>query len=363
MSAPTDTPAEARPELQLRAHPPSPRRLSRKVLLAGALAAGALVAFALVAGLSQRPSQFRETQTELQAVGGPPASIADAPPHYEALTLSPLQTEDEAGAWEGSAFAATPASAPAPPSQALWRDGPAHAPSPGASSHVPASEDPEQTARTAPILFETVETDTNAEAATLPSRLEPPQSRYVVQAGAVIAAALVTGLNSDLPGAVIAQVSQPVYDTVTGEHLLIPQGARLIGGYDNRVRYGDRRMLLSWERLILPNGWSIDLRAMPAADASGAAGLEDRTDNHLDRLAVAIGLSAVLSVIANESEGEEEQGSLSQSVGDAAAQQAAQSGARIVERELDVRPTLTVRPGAPVRVLVTRDIVLRPYPP
>ena len=115
---------------------------------------------------------------------------------------------------------------------------------------------------------------------------------------------------------------------------------------------------------MLPNGWSINLRGMAATDSEGASGLSDRTDNHLDRLGLAIGLSAIVSLIAAESEDdEEENSSVSQSVGDAAAAQAAQTGSRIVDRDLAVRPTLRVRVGAPVRVLVTQDIRLRPYRP
>jgi type IV secretion system protein VirB10 len=199
--------------------------------------------------------------------------------------------------------------------------------------------------------------------ARLDAGLTPPRSRYELQAGHVIPAALATALNSDQAGRVIAQVTAPVYDSVSGDHLLIPQGARLIGSYENAARYGDNRILLVWNRLILSNGWSINLREMNASDPEGAAGLTDRTDNHLDRLAAAIGLSAIISVIANESEdeGDSENDSLRESVGQAAAQQAAQTGARIVDRELTVRPTLRVRAGAPVRVLVTRDIQLRPY--
>ncbi|HCK83094.1 MAG TPA: conjugal transfer protein TrbI, partial [Hyphomonadaceae bacterium] len=223
--------------------------------------------------------------------------------------------------------------------------------------------DPQVIARTSPILFGGNRANENAptDGDRLNSELTPPRSRYEIQAGQVIPAALVTALNSDLPGRVIAQVTAPVYDSVSGDHLLIPQGARLIGTYDNGANYGDQRLLLVWNRLILPNGWSIDLQGMEASDPSGASGLRDRTDNHLGRLAGAIGLSAIISVVANESE-DSEGGSLTQSVGDAAAQQAAQTGARIVDRELAVRPTLRVRAGAPVRVLVTRDIVgLRPY--
>lgn len=133
-------------------------------------------------------------------------------------------------------------------------------------------------------------------------------------------AALVTALNSDQAGRVIALVIAPVYDSVRGDHLLSHQGARLIGSYENAARYGDNRILLVWNRLIFPNGWSINLREMNASDPEGAAGLIDRTDNHLDRLAAAVGLSTIISVIANESEGEDnDEGSLRESIGEAAA--------------------------------------------
>ena len=179
-------------------------------------------------------------------------------------------------------------------------------------------------------------------------------------AGTVIPAALVTGINSDLPGQVIATVTQPIYDTATGRILLIPQGSRLIGEYRSAPSYGDRRLLLAWNRLIFPNGWSISLRGMQGADPSGASGLRDQTDNHLGRLAGAVGLSAIVSVVADNAQNDHAD-SLGQSVGDAAAAEAARTGGRIIDRELQVRPTLRVRAGASVRVLVTRDIQLRPY--
>lgn len=195
----------------------------------------------------------------------------------------------------------------------------------------------------------------------MPSRLTPPRSAYELLAGAVIPSALSTELNSDAPGRIIAQVTAPVFDSVTGAHLLIPQGSRLIGAYDSGVTYGDRRLILVWNRLIHPNGWSINLADMQGADPSGAAGLRDRTDNHLGRLAGAVAISAIISVVANNAEDNDDNASLTQNLGDAAAQEAARTGSRLVERELSVRPTLRVRAGAPVRVLVVRDIQLRPY--
>lgn len=361
MSA-VDTPT---PQVAIRARPPSPKRLSRKVLLAGTIIAGAVIAFALVNGLSERPDRLSAAeQRAVAAAGGPPESIAQASSQYDALALpgGGLDAEDASLDDANSADLAAP-------SDPLWanRQDPPSAPSPDRVAGQ-AAPDPQAVAQTSPIVFATADGASGTSLAArddpdarLDARPSAPRSRYELQAGHVIPAALITGLNSDLPGRVIAQVTAPVYDSVTGDYLLIPQGSRLIGTYDNGVSYGDRRILLVWNRLILPNGWSINLREMNASDPAGAAGLRDRTDNHLDRLGVAIGLSAIISVIANESEDDEEQGSLSQSVGDAAAQQAAQTGGRIVDRELTVRPSLTIRPGASVRVMVTRDIQLRPY--
>ena len=188
----------------------------------------------------------------------------------------------------------------------------------------------------------------------------PPGPPYLLQAGSLIPAALLTAVNSDLPGRVIAQVSGPVHDSVTGDHLLIPQGARLIGTYSSQNSYGDTRVFLSWDRLLMPDGSSLDLPQMAATDGAGAAGLEARVDNHLGRLGGAIAISAVLSILANEAE-DTSGDRFTRSLGDAAAQEAARTGSRIVGRELNLRPTLRVPAGAPVRVLVTDDILLNPY--
>lgn len=352
-------------QVAIRAKPPSPKRLSRKVLLAGVLIAGAVIAFALVNGLSERPDRLAAQQQANAANSGPPESIAEASSQYDASALPHGQLESDLTPADTSDL-----SAPADP---LWSNRADAAPAPRATNAASgqANADPQTLAQTSPILFgQSVDASAAQSARTrddalarLDARLTAPRSRYEIQAGHVIPAALVTGLNSDLPGRVIAQVTAPVFDSVSGDYLLIPQGSRLIGTYNNGVTYGDRRILLVWDRLILPNGYSINLQAMNAADPSGAAGLTDGTNNHLGRLAGAIGLSAIISVIANESEDDQrtDNGSLAQSVGDAAAQQAAQTGSQVVQRELSVHPSLTIRPGAPVRVLVMRDIQLRPY--
>jgi type IV secretion system protein TrbI len=346
------TPPEAPPKVALRAHPPSPKRLSRKVIFAGLVSAGVVIAFALVSGLSERPAGHGDAAPDaVAAAGEPPESIQQASADYDAHTLVGGEMDVELTSTNAEDVLA-------PPTDPMW----ANPTETATATPGPAAPDPQETARGSPILFaargEAVEADQDSDR--LDARLAPPRSRYELQAGHVIPAALVTALSSDLPGRVIAQVTAPVYDSVSGDHLLIPQGSRLIGTYRDGAAFGDRRILLAWNRLILPNGWSINLDNMGASDPAGASGLTDLSDNHLDRLAAAIVLSSIISVGANEAEDNESSG-FSQSLGDAAAQQAAQSGARIVDRELSVRPTLRVRAGAPVRVLVTRDLVLRPY--
>lgn len=129
-----------------------------------------------------------------------------------------------------------------------------------------------------------------------PDRLAQPASRYVLQAGAVIPAALVTGIRSDLPGQITAQVTENVYDSPTGRYLLIPQGAKLIGVYDSQIAFGQSRVLLVWNRLILPDGRSIVLERQPGADAGGYSGLEDEVDHHWLKLFQAAALSTILGV-------------------------------------------------------------------
>jgi type IV secretion system protein VirB10 len=193
-----------------------------------------------------------------------------------------------------------------------------------------------------------------------PDRVQPPASPCVLQAGAVIPAALITGLRSDLPGEVTAQVTEDVYDSPTGKILLIPQGARLIGQYDAQVAFGQSRALLVWNRLIMPNGRSIVLERQPGADPEGYAGLEDEVDNHWGMLFKAAILSTLLSV-GSEVGTSNNENSLVQAIRQGGSQSFSQIGQQVVGRSLNVQPTITIRPGFPVRVLVTHDLVLEPY--
>lgn len=192
-----------------------------------------------------------------------------------------------------------------------------------------------------------------------PNRLHDPISPYQVMAGTLIPASLISGINSDLPGTIIAQVTQPVYDTVTGNHLLIPQGSRLIGRYQSEVSFGQDRALVVWDRLIFTDGSSIQI-SEPGADARGFAGLSDRTDHHWDRVFIAAGLATVLGIGAELGSGDD--GDIERAIRRGTTDTVNQSGQRVVDRNLGIQPTIRVRPGWPVRVIVTRDIILRPKP-
>ena len=192
-----------------------------------------------------------------------------------------------------------------------------------------------------------------------PFPLETPASPYQLMAGTIIAASLITGLNSDLPGQVIAQVTQPVYDTVTGRHLLIPQGSRLIGAYDSVVAFGQERALVVWQRLIMPDGSSIVIDNLPATDRAGYAGLEDEVDFHTWRIIRGIALSTMFAVgseLAFNSDG-----NLVQALQRGTQNSVNQAGNRLVERNINVQPTIKIRPGYPLRIVVNKDIILRPY--
>jgi type IV secretion system protein TrbI len=192
-----------------------------------------------------------------------------------------------------------------------------------------------------------------------PDRVAVPASPNILQAGAIISAALITGIRSDLPGQITAQVTENIYDSPTGRILLIPQGTRIVGQYDNNIDFGQRSILLVWNRLIFPNGRSIVLERQPGADAEGYAGLQDGVDYHWWDLVKAAGLSTLLSVGAELATGDDNR--LIQAIRGGAQDTINDAGQQIVRRQLNVTPTLTIRPGFPVRVIVTRDLVLEPY--
>jgi type IV secretion system protein VirB10 len=190
--------------------------------------------------------------------------------------------------------------------------------------------------------------------------LRAPLSPYEVLAGTVIPASLITGLNSDLPGRVLAQVTEPVYDTATGRILLVPQGTRIIGSYDSKIDYGQSRALVVWERLVLPNGKSLQIENLAATDTEGHAGLADAVDYHTWSLVKGIVLSTLLNVGSELTLGSEEN-ALLRALGRSGQQSVESAGDLIVRRELGVQPTITVRPGWPLRIIVHKDLILEPY--
>ncbi|MCP4385825.1 MAG: TrbI/VirB10 family protein [Hyphomicrobiales bacterium] len=189
--------------------------------------------------------------------------------------------------------------------------------------------------------------------------MQSPASPYQIMAGTIIAASLITGLNSDLPGTVIAQVTEHTYDSVSGSHLLIPQGSRLIGKYDSQIAFGQNRALVVWQRIIRPDGSSITIDNLPATDEAGYAGIADKVNNHTGALIKGIALSSLLGIGTELTFGDGES-DIVEAVRESTQQSANQAGQNLVQRHLDIQPTITVRPGWPVRVIVHKDIILPP---
>ena len=191
--------------------------------------------------------------------------------------------------------------------------------------------------------------------------LQKPVSPFTLMAGSIIPASLVTGLNSDLPGFVIGQVTENVYDTVTGRYLLVPQGTKVIGKYDSVVAFGQKRALVIWQRLIRPDGSSLVIDNLPATDEGGYAGLEDQVDYHTWSLLKGVALASLLGVGSQLTIGNS-QNDLISALQQSAIKNTDQAGQQFVQRQLDVQPTLAVRPGWPLRIIVHKDLVLEPYP-
>ena len=377
-SAPlTASPADTVEPMRLRGNPPRVTRLSRRVLAGIGLVAALGVGGALIYAL-QSPEdgvgseELYSTENRSTADG-----LNELPRDYTGPVLGP----------------ALPGDLGRPILDAQERGQPVVPP----TMNTPAVDPEEQrrlaeeeAARTSRVFFQTAPATANATVApetvgfslggqppaaqnsdlaflnglvdrrtVAPDRVMAPASPFVLQAGSVIPAALITGIRSDLPGQITAQVTQHIYDSPTGSMLLIPQGTRIIGEYSNDVGFGQRRVLLVWNRLIFPNGRSIVLERQSGADTQGYAGLEDGVDYHWWDLAKAAGLSTLLSIGAELTMEDDER--LIQAIRNGAQDTINDAGQQIVQRQLQVRPTLTIRPGFPVRVIVTRDLVLEPY--
>lgn len=191
-----------------------------------------------------------------------------------------------------------------------------------------------------------------------------PLSPFELNVGTIIPAALISGMNSDLPGALIAQVTQNVYDSATGKHLLIPQGAKLYGVYDSNVSYGQSRAVSAWTRINYPDGTRLNLGGMGGMDVEGYSGFEDQVDNHYWKT---FGNAALLGMISGATQAgisEDSRNSDTKSaIADGVTQQFAQTGSTLIQKNLDVQPTIKIRPGYKFNIMVNKDIMLTPYKP
>jgi type IV secretion system protein VirB10 len=190
-----------------------------------------------------------------------------------------------------------------------------------------------------------------------------PRSPFEVKAGTIIPTTLLTGINSDLPGQIVGQVRENVYDTVSGAYLLIPQGSRLIAAYDSAVSFGQERVLVCWNRLIRPDGVSISLECMPGVDLAGSSGFSDEVNHHWWRIVTGVALGTLLSATADRAAGNVT--GYSPTVPQLWAANAGgavnQAATQITQKNLAIQPTITIRPGYSVNVLVSKDIVIQPY--
>lgn len=387
----TGAAADAAAPMRLRAEPPRVTRLSRKALagigLVASVGLGGALIYALQTRDGGRPAEeLYSTENRSTAEGlaglprdysgipqlgpplpgdlgrpilgaqnrGQPVPPGVAPPNPGLSAEEQRRLQEIEAARTARLFAGTenrPMSSPSPGSAAA-----APQPTPDLASLGLAPQPATPSAQDRQLAFLNAAADRRTVA---PDRIAAPASPNILQAGAIISAALITGIRSDLPGQITAQVTENIYDSPTGRILLVPQGTRIIGQYDNNVQFGQSRVLLVWNRLIFPNGRSIVLERQPGADAEGYAGLQDGVDYHWWDLAKAAGLSTLLSIGAELATNDDDR--LIQAIRNGGQDTINDAGQQIVRRQLNVAPTLTIRPGFPVRVIVTRDIVLEPY--
>jgi type IV secretory pathway VirB10-like protein len=379
---------------RIRAEPPRVTRLSRKVLAGGSavalLVVGGAVLWSLQSnrsrnqaadelystehhniadGLTTLPKDYTGVARQAIPQLGPPLPGDLGRPILAAQGQSPTigvtapdpeqqrRDQETEAARVSHLFASTNGREVRPPAAAAQgsdRNGPS-------SSTTNSDEGSAQSGQDRKLAFVNASVDRRTVS---PDRVTRPASPYIVQAGTVIPGALITGIRSDLPGQITAQVTENVFDSPTGLLLLVPQGARLIGVYDSQVAFGQSRVLLVWTRLIMPNGRSIVLERQPGADAAGYAGLEDEVDNHWGELLKAAALSTLLAVgteLGAGSDTNSNDSAIIQALRHGTGDSLNQTGQQVVRRSLSIQPTLTIRPGFPVRVIVNRDLVLEPY--
>lgn len=401
----------------LEVEPPKVARFNRRMVMAMAATASAILAFALVATVSpkkkaqgQEGEAAKARETGQQTSPGLPDPLAAAPGNYSELpqgrTYSPRpQPGGPAPVGPGAAapgqvqaYTVSPSGTGpgAEPSRLKEQDQTQKDAASAINSPVTFSQgDPPQQARPeeprggdlvlsalagVPRLAERAPgaDDQNLQgekrefARERPSELPyvkatllSPLSPYELKAGTILPALLITGINSDLPGQLVAQMRENVYDTVTGNHLLIPQGTRLIGEYDSKIAFGQERVLVVWTRLIMPNGDSVSLEGMPGADLSGYAGVSGKVNNHYGKLVTGVVLGSVIGAGAQVAVGGQGAPNVPPSFGQlavsGAAQNINQSAQQHTGKVLNMQPTIEVTPGDKINVFVTKDMILKPF--
>ena len=396
-------------DLKARAPRPAAVRLRRTLAVGTVLGASLIVAGSLTWAFVVRPEIRAGTiarkapQDPDERLARPPRSLSERPGRYDQLPaprtwLAGLQEGSSAGSGAGPDTAPfsslPPASTPAPyrgsqypPRRPSDEGAPSFPQSPDHRLDGRQTEPPLEVRAHGSQLFFT-ESDGGAQAGGRPgaaaaseqgpnakpgepasrniynpARLTRPLSPYEIKAGSVIPASLLTAVDTGRRGPAAAVVTRNIYDTVSGRHLLAPQGSRLIGRYDGDSAYGDRKAFIVWERLLLPDGRSLSLDDEPGVDAAGALGSQGRVDRRLLPLALAVMAGGVVTASGQAARDSEGGGGLIGDAGDAAALEAARTGASLIDRELQVRPVIRLAPGSPVGVLVTRDLVLEPWRP
>ena len=399
MTDATANPPKVEPEtLELRARPRPVTRFRRRVVIGIAAASAAAIFAAALQALRPSSSAKGRSGDELYNVDWKPTAegLAALPSRYDKVKAPPLgpplpgdlgpaelrarktlgvpnsgpASENDAAraeelrqaqlvhhANESAVFFQSAAKGGSAPQDATMNSGGGAAPA-AVSADNPLALDPmrDQNAQQRKLDFVNARDDRNIYN---PHVLQDPVSPYEVMAGALLSASLITGLDSDLPGLVVAQITQNVFDTVTGQTLLIPQGSRLIGTYDSVVAFGQSRALVVWQRIIMPDGSSIQIDNLPATDTNGYAGLKDQVDYHTWALLKGVGLSTLLGVgseltLTGRSD-------LVSAIRLSTEDSLNQVGQQLTQKNLNLQPTIKVHPGWPLRVIVHKDLVLRPY--
>lgn len=381
-TASTDAPKpkEPVPDLSLRAPRPSVMRLRKSmvhlvvlsgaVLISGSLAWAFVVQPELRAKAQERLADGRST--DARGPIRPAEVITRQPSSYDRLPEPRLPERDAAPSLETAPVsgARAPDWGPSAPRSAVMSATDQAVRSGLFFEAQGGGRSPPDVQAASPLRGEGTVTSQGVEAGYNRHALTAPLSPFELKAGAVVPAVLLNGVDTTRAGPVVAVVTQNVFDTVSGRHLLIPQGARLIGRHEGESAYGDRRAFLIWDRLILPNGKSLILEGEPGVDAQGVVGVRGQVDRRLLPLLAGTLLAGAVTTLGqmardhdNQGDGGRSSGGWLGDAGDAAAIEAAQVGGRLLDRELSVRPSIQLRPGASVRVLITRDLILEPYQP